>query len=216
MYTILITKENTVVATEKDAIMEKSSLVDVLQFIVEKEYNGFDMINFTAYIYGFAPITHEIHVEQLQLVDDNYKDMYYAYQLPMQTRFTLEPGELSYTIRFLMSDIDPDTGKVVNYVRNIGTGYINIWPIDKWFAVPDPALERITQLLLANQQAISALRNVADQIQLNAPEDLLLNTDSEEIYLTNDGRRVGRGFTLSDLDNALGRVNGRNDRTINI
>lgn len=216
MYTILITKDNTVIATEKEAIMEKSSLVDTLQFLVEKEYNGFDMAEFQLVIQGYLPISHEIQVEQLELVDNNYKDLYYAYQLPVHTGITKEPGNLLYSLSFIKSEIDPNTGKVTNYVRNIAQGDINIHPISNWFAPPDTALTQLNQILLANQQAISALRNVANQIQDNAPEDIIINSQTEEIYLTNDGKRVGIGITLSNLDAALDKINEEQERTINI
>lgn len=205
MYTILITNDNSVIATEKDTIMEKSNLVDVLQFIVEKEYNGYDMATFDLYIEGYAPITHEIHLEKLTMTDNNYKELYYAYQLPVDTRITQEAGNLLYSLKFLKSELDTQ-GNIINRVRHIQQGSIDIVPISNWFTAPDSALDTLTQILLANQQNISALKTVADTIVKNAPEDIKLDTNSDEIYLTNDRKRLGTGITIGTLRDALGLI----------
>lgn len=217
MYTILITNQNTVIATEQDAIMEKSSLVDKLIFIVEKEYNDFDMADFTLTIQGYLPITHEITVETLEMIDDNYKDLYYAYKLPIDTDITSEAGTLLYSLSFLKSEVDPDSNATINYVRNIAQGQIIIHPISDWFTAPNTALSQLNQILLTNQQNISALRAVADQLYSSAPNNIKIDIDEGEIYLVHGTTRIGTGITLDDLNEALDSAKTEdNVTTINI
>ena len=197
MYTFLICQDNSIVATSKERIMEKSNLVDKLQFIVEKEYNGFDMRDFQLVIEAFLPITHEIQVETLELADDNYKGLYYMYQLPLLTGVTKEAGDVQFSLSFIKSDLD-DEGKLLNYVRRIETGVFKVLPVESWFAVPDSALTELTQLYLQNQQNIMALRDVANTLTNTAPNKIIINNNTD-IRLAHDNTIVGDGIDISTL-----------------
>lgn len=208
MYTFLICKDNSIISTEKDRIMEKSSLVDTLQFIVEKEYNGFDMRDFDLIIEGYLPISHEIQVETLTMSDDNYKNLYYAYQLPVGSGITKEAGDLQFSLSFIKSDLDPDTGNPINYVRRIQVGHINILPVESWFSAPDSALTQLTQLYLQNQQNIMALRDAANVLASSAPNDVVIGADT--IHLAHDNTRVGNGISIQTLIDVINH-HGEND-----
>lgn len=214
MYTFLICQDNSIIATEKDRIMEKSSLVDTLQFLVEKEYNGFDMREFDLIIEGYLPISHEIQVETLSIADDNYKNLYYAYQLPINSGMTKEAGDLQFSLSFIKSDLDPDSGKPINYVRRIQVGHINVLPVESWFSAPDTALTQLTQLYLQNQQNIMALRDTASTIVASAPNDIAINNN--EIYLTHENTRIGNGISVKTLADAIDDLDGNNSININI
>jgi len=214
MYTFLICQDNTLIATEKDRIMEKSSLVDTLQFIVEKEYNGFDMSEFDLVIEGYLPISHEIQIETLTIADNNYKDLYYAYQLPLNSGLTKEAGDLQFSLSFIKADLDPDTGKTINYIRRIQVGHLNILPVESWFSVPDTALTQLTQLYLQNQQNIMALRDQASIISSSAPNDIVITT--EDIHLAHDNTRVGNGISLQALIDAIDKHDENNTVNVNI
>ena len=59
MYTFLIQNDNSVIATERQRIMQCSKLVDVLQIIVPKLYNDLEMANYSARLEYLTPINHK-------------------------------------------------------------------------------------------------------------------------------------------------------------
>ena len=64
MYTILVTHNNELIATEKQAIMQYSKLVDDLRFLVPPDYGEHDMSTFNAVVLEYvSPISHKYKVE---------------------------------------------------------------------------------------------------------------------------------------------------------
>ena len=201
MYTFLICQDNSIVATEKERIMEKSSLVDKMRFIVEKQYNGYDMAEFDLLIEAFLPITHEVRIEKLEIADNNYKDLYYVYELPINSQITKEAGDVSFSMSFVKTEMDGDVN-ILYYIRRIETGHYKVLPVETWFAIPDTALDQLTQLYLQNKQSILALRDVADSLANTAPNDMVVD-GNDAIRLAHDGVMIGNGITVATLKHLI-------------
>jgi hypothetical protein len=134
MYTFLITQDNNIIATERDEIIENSSLSDTLQFIVEKNYAEFDMKDFEATISYITPVFGEMHKEVLNMVDDNYKGSYYCYKLPSDSVLVREAGDVAFNISFTMTEIVDD--EEVEHVRNISKGHLKVSPVNSFKGIP--------------------------------------------------------------------------------
>ena len=204
------------IVTERERIMEKQKLVDKLQFLVEKEYNGFQMESFDLVMEYISPISKTVRIETLTLVDNNYKDLYLSYQLPIDTNITAEKGDVNFSLSFMKSDIDEVTGEAKQYVRRIENTYLKVIPVESWFAVPDEALTQLAELYLANKQAINALKDVADNLAENSVNDIKLDVANGEIYLVHDNIRIGTGMTISDLGDEIAEQTHSGTVKINI
>lgn len=58
MYTILVTKDNELIATQKQAIMQYSTMIDKLQFLVPPDYEDEDMSTYKVEMEYLSPVSH--------------------------------------------------------------------------------------------------------------------------------------------------------------
>ena len=77
MYTILVTNENELFATQKQRIMQRSNLVDNLHFLVYPTYSSgteeFQMKDFTVYMEYLLPVSKSYKSEILTLNNEEYE-----------------------------------------------------------------------------------------------------------------------------------------------
>ena len=96
MYTFLIQNDNSVIATERQRIMQCSKLVDVLQIIVPKLYNGLEMANYSARLEYLTPINHKHSYVEMEIADADYKTDYLLYKMQIDTNLTAEVGDVQF------------------------------------------------------------------------------------------------------------------------
>lgn len=202
MYTILIKDDNSAVATERQRILQKSKLVDVLQFIVPKTYNEYAMKDFDFLLMYKMPISKEVKLEQLELSDENYKDDYLLYTLPVDTSMTVENGDIELQMQFVGKFMLED-GSTVERVREISPITLTVIPITDWFTVPDSALNTLTQYYLAAQSSIKALNDLIGLINQNKADNLTLNVEDGYISLQANGKDIGNPIMLDALGDEL-------------
>ena len=65
MYTILLNETNELITSVKERIMQRSKLVDNLHFLVEPDYKGIDMSDFTVTMEYILPVSREYKTESL-------------------------------------------------------------------------------------------------------------------------------------------------------
>lgn len=163
MYTLLVTHANELVATHKQAIMERSTLVDELQFLVPPEYDGLDMSTFnTAMLEYISPVTKKYRTEYLVLQPERYKE-HLQYVLPVDTKLTAEAGEIEIQVTFTKVELDAHSGYPFERVRKTKPCTINVFPIANWSQyIADDALTALDQRILqlqATQQAMDATQS---------------------------------------------------------
>ena len=111
MYTILINDDNSMIATQKQRIMQRSKLVDELWFLVKPIYNGYNMAEFTLSMEYVLPVSRKYKNEILTLSTDKYNE-YLKYTLPIDTELTSEAGEIEIALTFILSDLDEDGNSI--------------------------------------------------------------------------------------------------------
>ena len=84
MYIILVNEDNTLSASQKQRIIQRSKLVDDLWFLVNPTYNGHDLTDSTVLLEYLKPVSREYKTETLVLSEDRYKDNL-KYVLPFDT-----------------------------------------------------------------------------------------------------------------------------------
>lgn len=202
MYTILIKNDNTAVTKEKQRIMQRSKLIDTLQFIVPKLYQEYEMKDFDFLLQYRLPISHELKLEVLTLKDEDYKTDYLLYSLPIDTALTVENGEVELQMSFVRKYM-LDDGTTVEQNREIDPISITVIPVTDWFTVPDSALSTLTQYYLAAQSNINALNDLMGTINQNKADNIKLDVKEGSIYLTANGKQIGTPIDIEALGDSI-------------
>lgn len=202
MFRVLIRSDNTTIVTENQRIMQNSKLVDTLELVVDKEYNGLSMAECTAYLEYLTPINHKVGQVVLEIADDNYENDYLLYKMKIDTNLTNEVGQVQFRVHFIQVEMNEE-GKVTTPVRQTDSFIMTVIPISDWFSAPDELLSALDQRLIANQQTIKALADLQNTLSDEKLDDIKLDITSNEIYGTSNGEKKGEGIKLSDLGDAI-------------
>lgn len=202
MYTILVNEDNTLTTSVKERIMQRSKLVDSLHFLVEPLYNEHDMSTFTATMKYKLPVSNEPCSEILVLSEELHKGRL-EYKLPFDTKLTREAGEIEVMLTFTKVDLDAD-GNGVQYVRPTDTSTITIVPIAAWTNITtDSALNAVDQRMLQAEAIIKALSETGDINASTKADNIILDKDTNELYLTANGNLIGNKISLEDLGDEI-------------
>lgn len=216
MYTILVTDDNELKVTIKERIMQRSKMVDSFHFLVKPMYKeNIDMTGFTVTMEYKLPVSNEyatkdITEDLILTVDEEgntvlYKDML-EYKLPFDTNLTAEAGEVEVQLTFTKSEMDTE-GVVTQFVRKTSPCKITIVPIDAWSnVVPDKALTALDQRILKIDEQIHALSESAMLLVQDKADNIKLDTETNEIYLTANGEPIGDRITIDELGDTLVEV----------
>ena len=202
MYTILVNDDNTLATSIRERIMQRSKLVDSLHFLVSPTYKGLDMTDFTVTMEYILPVSKEYMSEVLVKSEELYKEML-EYKLPFDTDLTKEAGEIEVKLTFSKVDLDED-GNDIQYVRKISATSITIVPIEKWCdIIPDKALDAIDQRIIKTDAQIKALLDANEITRLEKADNIVLDSENKELYLTAEGNQIGDKVKLSDLGDEI-------------
>ena len=202
MYTILVNDNNTLTTSVRERIMQRSKLVDSLHFLVEPTYKELNIADFTVTLEYVLPISKKYKVETLIKSDELYKERL-EYKLPFDTNLTREYGDIEIQLTFTKVDLDEE-GKDVQYVRKTSTTSITVVPISAWSdVIPDEALTDLDQKILKTDAQIKELREIQENILVEKADNLVLDNENKELYLTAEGNQIGNKVKLSDLGDEI-------------
>lgn len=202
MFRVLIRSDNTTIVTENQRIMQNSKLVDTLEIVVDKEYNGLSMAECTAYLEYLTPINHKIGQVVLEIADENYENDYLLYKMKIDTNLTNEVGQVQFRVHFIQVEMNEE-GKVTTPVRQTDSFIMTVIPISDWMTLPDNLLSGLDQRLIVIQQTNKAMADLQNTLSNEKLDDIKLDITSNEIYGTSNGEKKGDGIKLSDLGDAI-------------
>lgn len=225
MYTILICDDNSLMTTKRERIMQRSKLVDNLQFLVPHFYNELDMSDYTVQLEYIMPCSKRYRTEILRLSDEMYKD-HLRYLLPFDTKLTAEFGEIEVQLTFAKADLDAD-GKDVQRVRKTSATTINIVPISAWSdIIPDSALSAIDERLIKLDAQMRGMNDYINALDTNKVDNLVYDDKNETLQLSANGVGVGSkiyvknftddGIPVVDFDFDFGNVSDKEDEDNNV
>lgn len=199
MYVILVNDDNTMYATQRERIMQRSKLVDNLRFIVNQDYKGYDMSYCTVLMEYLLPVSKEYHSEILTLSDERYND-YLQYVVPFDTNLTAEAGKVEIQLTFIYSDLD-ESGNSIQRVRKISATSIEIIPISAWSdIIPDSALTALDQRIIKLDAQIKELNDTSAAIYDSKADDLDYNADTNELQLVSGNKMIGKRVALKNCN----------------
>ena len=202
MYTILICDDNSMMTTKRERIMQRSKLVDNLQFLVPQYYNEYDMSEYTVQLEYILPCSRRYCTEILRLSDEMYKD-HLKYLLPFDTKLTSESGAIELQLTFVKTELDT-YGKGIQRVRKVSSTTIDIVPISAWSdIIPDSALSAIDERLIKLDAQIRAIDEMNRIIADNKADNIKYNEDTNELQLLSGEKEIGNKVTLKSGDVSL-------------
>ena len=212
MYTILVTHNNELIATEKHAIMQYSKLIDDLRFLVPIDYGKHDMSTFNVVVLEYvSPISHKYRVELLELQDERYKE-HLQYILPVDTGMTDEAGDVEIHLSFLKVEMDVE-GHPFERVRKTDSLKIHIRPIENWSQfIADEALtpldQRIVQMQAIQEEITARQKQLAEQINNFIDDE---NISDKTTY---SSKKIEEFIDREELGEAVADVEAGNHQTI--
>lgn len=196
MYTILLTQDNEFVTTVKERIMQRSKLVDSFRIMVDKDYKGQQMADFTVMMEYLTPVGREYKSEILVLSEELYQDKL-VYVLPFDTCLTREAGDIEIQLTFVKADLDPN-GMPIQMVRKTSPTTVTIVPISAWSdIIADSALTAIDQRLIQVDAMINAMNDMSQALYDTKADNITRSEDGKYIQLTANGNPIGDKIFLS-------------------
>lgn len=198
MYVILVNDDNTLTASKKERIMQRSKLVDTLWFLVPPVYKEEEMVGYTVMLEYVLPVSRKYHSEILTLSEDGYEE-YLKYLLPFDTKITSEAGKVEMQLTFTSVDFDAN-GNQIQRVRKTSVGYIDIIPISAWSdIIPDSALSALDQRLIKLDAQAKYLEACADIIGEGQVDNLKYDDGSETLQLMSGNKAIGDAISVRDM-----------------
>lgn len=208
-YIILVEQDNSLYGSHKERIMQRSTGIDSLIFIVDPVYrNAHDMTNATVMLEYLLPVSRNYKTEYLALSDERYNNHYLQYKLPFNTNLTSEAGRVELQLTFVYTDLDAN-GKGIQKVRKTSPTTVEIVPISAWSdIIPDAALSSLDQRLIKLDASMRALNDCLDVIDNNMVDNLVYDDKAETLQLSAKGIGVGNKVSVRDmLDEGIPVVN---------
>lgn len=189
MYQIMMNKDKSLITTERIKIYQREKLIDKIQFIFPKEYNGQDMTTLIPQLIYTNPMN-EIYVEMLQISQPDYKENYFTCVLPIDTKLTKYAGDIIFHVQF--TKYDETIGDQIVLIS--GEDKINILTVQDYYQfMPDSIIDPITQKIAELDAKAKELDTIAQTYAENQVDDLTIDPETDKLYVTADGERKGEG-----------------------
>lgn len=202
-YVILVNEDNTLTASKKERIMQRSKLFNNLWFLTEPIYNGYDMSACTVVMEYILPISKKYHSDILELSEDGYQE-YLKYVVPIDSKLTAENGEVELQLTFIYSDLD-ENGESVQRVRKTSTAKLNIVPISAWSdIIPDSALGALDQRIIKMDAQIKELLDIGDAYDAAKADNIAYDADNQTLQLLSGANKIGDEVSLNVDDGVDG------------
>lgn len=190
MHTLLIGKDNSIITTNAERIIQRSKGVNTIQLLVDNDYNGKNMKDCKAIMFYKLPISGEWKSKELTPEEMLWKDNFVDYRFVTDTDLTVEYGDVIVEVKFYEVSL---TGEVNfnQYVRKAIDGIIHISMSKDWASgIADPLLDvfdqRIIQIMaLQNQQS-----EMIEEMQYSSAASLGV-TDGKLHLVDTEGERKG-------------------------
>lgn len=197
-YVIMVNDDNSMTATQKKRIVQRSKLIDDLWFLVKPEYNGYNMADFTVVLEYLSPVSHKYRTEFLTRSEENYNG-YLKYNLPVNTTLTAEAGNVEILLTFLLVELD-ENGKGVQRTRKITGASINIVPISAWSdIIPDCALSSLDQRIIKMDAQIKALNETSAVMADSKADNITYDEETNALQLKAGDKLIGDKVVISNV-----------------
>lgn len=199
-YTFLLNDDNSLTASRREVIMQRSKLVDEVWFLVNPEYktNENNMSLFSVMLEYILPVSKEYHTLELIQDAEGYEE-YLKYVVPLDTNLSSEAGDIELQLTFVFVGLDAD-GNGIQKVRKTIPSKLHITPVAAWSdIIPDSALSALDQRIIKTQAQINELGYYAEVISENQVDNLRYDDEAETLQLMAGANAVGDKISVRDM-----------------
>ena len=200
MYTILVKSDDTLVATQRQNIMHRSSLVRQLRFLVDPVYGDqkLNMADYVCVLEYRTPISNRYTPVVLTPSEELYKEKL-EYILEVDTKITAEVGSVEMQLKWMTVEM-LSNGSFNEHVRVTGATAIEVLPTNKWSDyIASSDLDSIAQMILTNQAQAEQLKLYADYLSMTKADGIKYDEETNELSLTANGQKID-SVTLEESD----------------
>ena len=196
MYTFLLNKDKSLLATERIKIYQREKLVDKVQFILPQSYEEIDLTNKNvSIILKYVDQEGNAQSEFLVKDDELYKDNYVRCELPIDTNITKFAGNITLHLTIIYLDVENQINQVMHSSETI----LTISPLkDMYVNINDKSLEILDQKIIELQASIEAANILNESIDKNKADDL--SYEDNTLQLISNGKKIGTPQTLDQLN----------------
>lgn len=196
MYTFLLNKDKSLLATERIKIYQREKLVDKVQFILPQSYEEIDLTNKNvSIILKYVDQEGNAQSEFLVKDDERYKDNYVRCELPIDTNITKFAGNITLHLTIIYLDVENQINQVMHSSETI----LTISPLkDMYVNINDKSLEILDQKIIELQASIEAANILNESIDKNKADDL--SYEDNTLQLMSNGKKIGTPQTLDQLN----------------
>ena len=201
MYTILVKSDDTLVATQKQNIMHRSSLVRQLRFLVDPVY-GEQKLNMADYVCVLeyrTPISNRYTPVVLTPSEELYKEKL-EYILEVDTKITAEVGKVEMQLKWMTVQMLAN-GSFNEHVRVTGSTAIEVLPTNKWSDyIASTDLDNIAQIMLTTQAQAEQIKLYADYLDMTKVDEIKYDKDTNVISGLSNGKVVTKTTLEEDCN----------------
>lgn len=200
MYTICMNNDKSLIVTNSVPIYEKETGVDAIRFLIPPQYTeGVEVFNIADYIVvaKIKTASDKVYTEKLECEPVTYRDRL-DYRMVVTIDFTEFAGTNMLYLTFLKA-VEKDDGTTQEAVMHSGNVYIDVQKKEEFIFVPDKSLQAFDQMMLTVDEKMNQLKD----IDTKKADNIMLDTETNEIYLTSDGEIVGNKVSIDDLRDAI-------------
>lgn len=197
-YTFLLEEDNSLTASHREVIMQRSKLVDEIHFLINPKYKEENMSLFSVMLEYILPVSKAYHTLELIQDPEGYEE-YLKYVVPLDTDLSSEAGDIRLQLSFTFVGLDAD-GNGIQKVRKTKEGKLHITPVSAWSdIIPDTALSVLDQRIIKTQAQINELGYYAEVLNENQVNNLGYNDKEEALYLMANDKIVGDKVSVRDI-----------------
>ena len=200
MYTILVKSDDTLVTTNKETIMHRSSLVRKLRFLVDPVYgdDNLKMAEYTCVLEYVLPISKEYTPVVLTPSTELYKEKL-EYILDIDTEITAEVGEVQLKLMWTKPELLAD-GNFGEHVRKTLSTAITVLPVEQWSDyIASSNLDSIAQMILTTQAQIEQVGAYAESFNATKGDSLAYDPETNELHLKANNESISK-VVLEECD----------------
>lgn len=199
MYTILMNSDKSLVCTTRTTLYQRDKLVDKLQILIPQTYEDINLSDFMA-VLKYVDQGNEVHSEILIQDEELYKDSYLRYTLPIDTNLTRFAGDIKLCLTLNKVDME----EMKEYSLNTCETTITITPLSDYYSfISDKSLSVIDQKVNELNAKLEAIDKMATTYDETKADNIKLDKETSEIYLTAHNKQIGDKIAINDLGNAI-------------
>lgn len=199
MYTILMRSDKSLACTVRQILYQRDKLVDKFKIIIPKVYDAVDLSDFEVRM-KYIDQSNEAHIEVLTKDEDLSTDDFSYYLLPVDTNLTRFAGDIKIHLTLSKTDME----EMKEYSLNTGEITVTITPLADYYKfISDDSLSVIDQRMNELNVKLEAIDKMATAYDEGKADNIKLDKDTSEIYLTAKDKQIGDKIAINDLGDTI-------------